>query len=197
MNDLLLDKTDFLRGIFDAIPAILLIVDDDVRILHINATASNHLSLDIKNIYKKRGGEVLHCIHATDVPGGCGRGPACKDCLIRNAVSKAIQGGATYRLNTKMELRSGDETKEMYLYLTASPFQYENRTYVLLTLEDISELIRLRSLLPICANCKKIRNSEGYWKEIADYLSTHMEVEFTHGLCEECAKKLYPKYFPQ
>ncbi len=197
MDDLLLGNADFLRGIFDAIPAMLLIVDDDVRILHVNATASNNLSLDIRDIYKKRGGEVLHCIHATDVPEGCGRGPACKDCLIRNSVNKAVQGGATYRLNTKMELTSGGDTRDLQMLITASPFQYESRTYVLMVLEDISELIRLRSLLPICAHCKKIRNSQGYWKEIADYLSTHIEVKFTHGLCEECAHKLYPKYFPQ
>jgi hypothetical protein len=197
MDNPLLGKTDFLRGVFDAIPAMLLIVDDDIRIMHLNSTASNNLNLDIGHVYKKRGGDVLHCIHSTDVPEGCGSGPACKDCLIRNSVTKAIQGNATYRLKTNLEVVRGGGTTEMNLLLTASPFHYENRVYVLLTLEDISELLRLRSLLPICAHCKKIKNTKGYWKEIADYLSTHLDVEFSHGLCDDCSRKLYPDYQPK
>ena len=47
----------------------------------------------------------------------------------------------------------------------------------------------LTGLLPICAACKKIRNDEGYWQEIERYLAEHTDARFTHGLCQECAKK--------
>ncbi len=50
----------------------------------------------------------------------------------------------------------------------------------------------LRGLIPICASCKKIRDDEGYWNEVADYISEHSEAEFTHGICAECVNKLYP-----
>jgi PAS domain S-box-containing protein len=46
----------------------------------------------------------------------------------------------------------------------------------------------LRSLLPICAWCKQIRNDEGYWREFDIYLQEHMEVTFTHGICPACAE---------
>ena len=78
MEESLLAETGFLREVFDAIPAMLVIVDDDVRILHLNTTASSGLGLDIKEVHHhKRGGEALHCVHSLDVPEGCGRAPAC------------------------------------------------------------------------------------------------------------------------
>jgi ligand-binding sensor domain-containing protein len=50
----------------------------------------------------------------------------------------------------------------------------------------------LSGLLPICANCKKIRDDKGYWSQIESYIHKHSEAQFTHGICPECAAKLYP-----
>jgi hypothetical protein len=50
----------------------------------------------------------------------------------------------------------------------------------------------LRGLIPICASCKKIRNDAGYWEQIETYIKNHSEAEFSHGICPECAKILYP-----
>ncbi|MCX7984287.1 MAG: PAS domain-containing protein [Bacteroidetes bacterium] len=52
----------------------------------------------------------------------------------------------------------------------------------------------LSGLLPICANCKKIRNDQGYWVQLEAFIQTHSSTKFTHGLCPECATKLYPEY---
>lgn len=59
-------------------------------------------------------------------------------------------------------------------------------------LEDVRIL---RGLLPICASCKKIRNDEGYWINLEQYISEHSEADFTHGICEDCARTLYPELF--
>ncbi|MGE5894335.1 MAG: chemotaxis protein CheB [bacterium] len=59
----------------------------------------------------------------------------------------------------------------------------------------LSNVKKLTGLLPICASCKKIRNDEGYWKQIESYVSEHSEAEFTHGICPECAAKLYPEFY--
>jgi PAS domain-containing protein len=194
MEEHLLAKTGFLREVFDAIPAMLLIVDDDVQILHLNTTASTGLGIDLKDVYKKRGGEALHCIHSTEVPGGCGRAGACKDCIIRNSVTSAMQGGKTYRKATRMEFVKGGKKTELHLLVTAVPFKHEEKGYVLLTLENVSELIRLQSLLPICMHCKRIRNDEGYWSDVAEYFNERLDVDFSHGLCNECLEKFYPEY---
>lgn len=52
----------------------------------------------------------------------------------------------------------------------------------------------LSGMLPICASCKKIRDDKGYWKQIEAYIQDHSEAEFSHGICPECAKKLYPDF---
>ncbi len=61
-------------------------------------------------------------------------------------------------------------------------------------LEDIKIL---RGLLPICASCKKIRDDQGYWNQIDVYVHEHSEADFSHGICPECAKKLYPKFYKE
>lgn len=52
----------------------------------------------------------------------------------------------------------------------------------------------LSGMLPICAACKKIRDDSGYWHQIESYITEHSETEFSHGICPECMKKLYPDY---
>jgi hypothetical protein len=51
----------------------------------------------------------------------------------------------------------------------------------------------LSGLLPICANCKNIRDDEGYWQSIEEYVTDHSQAEFTHSVCPACAKELYPE----
>ena len=57
--------------------------------------------------------------------------------------------------------------------------------------ETISEVKVLSGLLPICASCKKIRDDKGYWNQIESYIHKHSEVKFSHGICPDCAKKIY------
>ncbi len=61
--------------------------------------------------------------------------------------------------------------------------------------EALNKISTLRGLLPICAACKKIRDDKGYWKHVETYISEHSDVDFSHGICPDCAKKLYGKYF--
>ena len=62
-------------------------------------------------------------------------------------------------------------------------------------LDALSEVKALSGLLPICASCKKIRDDTGYWNQIETYIRDHSEADFSHGICPDCAKKLYPEYF--
>ena len=53
---------------------------------------------------------------------------------------------------------------------------------------------KLSGLLPICASCKQIRDDNGGWKQIESYIADHSEANFTHGVCPDCTKKLYPEF---
>ena len=61
--------------------------------------------------------------------------------------------------------------------------------------EALAKVKTLSGLLPICSSCKKIRDDKGYWNQIESYIVKHSEAEFSHGICPECAKKLYPEYY--
>ncbi len=60
--------------------------------------------------------------------------------------------------------------------------------------QAFSEVRILGGLLPICASCKKIRDDSGYWNQIESYIQKHSQAEFSHGICPDCAKKLYPEF---
>lgn len=61
--------------------------------------------------------------------------------------------------------------------------------------ESMEEIKVLRGIIPICASCKKIRDDEGYWHQVEVYIGDHSEAEFSHGICPECTKKLYPEFY--
>ncbi len=74
--------------------------------------------------------------------------------------------------------------------------------YIAITLQRVendflvaqNEIKTLKGFLPICSSCKKIRDDKGYWNQIESYIREHSEAEFTHGICPECFKKLYPDF---
>lgn len=57
-----------------------------------------------------------------------------------------------------------------------------------------SEIKTLRGIIPICASCKKIRDDKEHWNQIETYIKEHSDADFSHGICPECAEKLYPEY---
>jgi hypothetical protein len=56
----------------------------------------------------------------------------------------------------------------------------------------LAEVKTLGGMLPICSHCKKIRDDKGYWNQIEAYLNEHTDAEFTHGICPDCAKEVFP-----
>ena len=71
----------------------------------------------------------------------------------------------------------------------------EIREKLIRQLETSLTKVRLLSgFIPICAACKKIRDDQGYWQQVEEYIRDHSEAEFSHSICPACAKKLYPEY---
>jgi sigma-B regulation protein RsbU (phosphoserine phosphatase) len=58
---------------------------------------------------------------------------------------------------------------------------------------QLAEIKTLRGLLPICCNCKSIRNDDGLWDAIEVYIKANSDAEFTHGMCPSCIEELYPE----
>ena len=58
----------------------------------------------------------------------------------------------------------------------------------------LDQVKTLSGLLPICANCKKVRDDQGYWHQVEVYIRDRSEAKFSHGLCPDCIRELYPDY---
>ena len=80
--------------------------------------------------------------------------------------------------------------------ITARRQAEAERESLILELQGALAQVRtLRGLLPICASCKRIRDDQGYWTAVEVYILEHSDAEFSHGLCPDCARKLYPGFF--
>jgi PAS domain-containing protein len=183
---------DFLEAIIDALPSPIIVVDDDVRILSYNLAAAPLLGGEHDRILRTKGGDAVNCLHSTDTPAGCGGSEACKRCVIRISVNKSYSGNIVVREKSEMQLVRGEKVEEIQMLVTTAPFKYKDKSYVLVVLEDITDLLELGSILPICAHCKKIRNDQEYWHRLASYLHKHLDINLAHGVCPECMKEHYP-----
>jgi len=63
--------------------------------------------------------------------------------------------------------------------------------------QALDEVRTLRGIVPICASCKKIRDDRGFWNQVEKYVSDHTEAKFSHGICPDCAKILYPELYKE
>jgi PAS domain S-box-containing protein len=74
----------------------------------------------------------------------------------------------------------------------------EEREHLIKELQNaVADIKVLSGLVPICSNCKKIRDDKGYWTQIEGYIQAHSEAKFSHGICPDCMKILYPDYVPK
>jgi hypothetical protein len=60
--------------------------------------------------------------------------------------------------------------------------------------QALNEVKELKGLIPICVSCKSIRDDEGYWHQVESYITNHTHASFTHGICPDCMRRLYPDY---
>jgi two-component system, response regulator PdtaR len=71
--------------------------------------------------------------------------------------------------------------------------EQERKALTLKLQEALAQVRTLSGILPICCSCKKIRDDKGYWQRVEEYISEHTDTLFSHGICPECAVRLYPE----
>ncbi len=119
-----------------------------------------------------------------------------KPLLMLSSAAEAFGRG---ELATQVAVASDDEVGElarMFNSMTEKRRQIEaEREKLIRDLRAaLAEVKLLSGFLPICTSCKKIRDDKGYWNQIESYISTHSDVKFSHSVCPDCAKKLYPDF---
>ena len=97
-----------------------------------------------------------------------------------------------HRLRTHLHVRRGSDLSKIQLLVTTARLDFRGERQVLPTVEDVTDLFLLQNLLPICAPCKSIRDDQGYWAQVDNYLNEHANLKFTHGLCSSCVSNYLP-----
>jgi len=129
----------FHRVLFDAMPMPVFVVDKNVSIFDYNAAAARLLKKDKSLVLRRRGGEVLNCVHSMEGPKGCGSAPACRDCMVRKSVRSAARGRRVVRQSAQMELVRNGKTAKVKLRVSCQPFTYGRSSFILLVLEGLND----------------------------------------------------------
>ena len=185
-----LQDSQYLRAVLDAFPVPVFVLGSDFGIEDANAAAAAFTGSQISGNRRRLCGDLLHCLRAAEAAGGCGTSEFCKECVVRNSFYEALQGQKPVRRKNRMVMRDDHRAGPIDLLISAAPFTHAGQSYVLLTLEDVTELFTLRRLIPICSYCRKVRDDKDYWRQVESYLHQACDLQFTHGICPECAKKL-------
>ncbi|MCX7984452.1 MAG: PAS domain-containing protein [Bacteroidetes bacterium] len=117
--------------------------------------------------------------------------------INREQESFSADGKKGWQLSTKVPLYDEKKTIIGLLGISRDITQLkkveQEREALIQELRDaLANVKTLSGLLPICANCKRIRDDKGYWEAVEGYLMKHSEATFTHGLCPDCQRLLYP-----
>lgn len=110
---------------------------------------------------------------------------------ISHEMDRAVDDGRQ-QYYFKHRLQSG-EVRDVEVY--SGPIVINGSPLLLSIVNDITQLKMLKGIIPICLHCKQIRDDHGFWSQLELYIKNHSEADFSHGLCPDCAHKLYPDIF--
>jgi hypothetical protein len=118
---------------------------------------------------------------------------ACSICLHTEEVArinKLLNKEIEERLHAEAELQKLSNELESRVEERTIELVHANKKLE----EALGNVKTLSGLIPICSVCKKIRDDQGYWKQIETYISSHSDAMFTHGICPGCAEKVYKEH---
>ena len=185
----------YLRAILEASPESAFLMDKDGRLLMGNKMTSIRLKSDMETLMN----ENLYNLLPPDVAEG-----------RKKKIQQVIETGEPVHfederfgriiMNSIYPIHGKDNQVDQLavfgLDITERKLAEEEREGLIIKLQEALSKVKLLSgFLPICASCKKIRNDKGYWEQMEMYIREHSEADFSHGICPECAQKLYPEYY--
>lgn len=187
-------QSDLLKDLFNAIPALVLIIDNEGRITSINNTIKKFFNITGTTTNLRKANNILYCIQTKDDPEECGFHPACQNCILKQTGMKAINSNSVNRASGKLELHIDNVHKTIYYMISSAPLKYKGENMAIIILEDATTLIRLKGLIPICSSCSMVRDENSYWMKLESYIENLSDARFSHDICPECIKRFYPQY---
>lgn len=184
----LLKQHELFRTLFEVLPTTVILVDSDARVIAINLAGQRFFRVSDNEASMKVCGRVFRCANAAK-PEDCGQTVFCKDCLLRKAVRLAVDGKEISRSKGSLHTWQNGEIVRLDILVTATRLEYQGHDFALVIVEEISNITQLQGLLPICCSCHRIRDQEGDWTRLEEFIEKHSEADFTHDLCPECSER--------
>lgn len=108
----------------------------------------------------------------------------------------AVQAGAQdYLVKGSVERSQGVLSRALRYAVERKRIMCEKDRLIRELQDALAKVKTLSGLLPICASCKRVRSDQGYWQQVETYVQEHSNAMFSHGVCPECARRLYPSLF--
>ncbi len=178
-----------LREMLDALPSLILVADWKARVVEANRAAREWTGFTVEPDLAP--GDFLHCSFAEE-PGVCGATEACVTCLIRGSLEAVRPGGPpASRMAHAVLVREG-RAGDYWFRVTAAPIVIEGQELVLLALEDMTQVIELREVLPVCPGCQAPRDPAEVLHEARHFLKRHPGVLSSRELCPRCLRDTMP-----
>ena len=210
----LIRETRLLHTVFDTVPSALLIVDEDMRVLFANEIFLTLMARGEDEVAGRFFGDVVGCLCEKCNQEGiitCNN-ENCAQCTVRASLRKIFTGELD-SFSNDVTLRS-KKRGAMDLRMSVGALHLEGSHFALLSLLDLTslrelerslaaknqelekslkEVKTLKSLLPMCAKCKKVRDDKNYWQDLEEYLAEQSGTIVSHSLCPDCLHTLYPE----
>jgi len=190
--ELRMEAEAYLRAIWNNTIAGIVIIDAETHeIMDINPFACDMIGRPKKEI-------VRRVCHNFICPACAGKCPITDLHQTVDNSERSIQtrDGEISVLKTvvPVEIRNRKCLIESFVEITELKRAQRGREMLIKELQDkIAQIKTLSGLLPICSVCKKVRDDNGYWDQIEGYISKHSDLDFSHSICPDCARKLYPE----
>jgi PAS domain S-box-containing protein len=184
-------------NVFNAIGDPICILDDRFRIVKANKAMADRLGLSPEECVGQTCYRLVHCVEQHLEP--CPHAQTLKDGLSHTVeVYEENLGGYFLVSTSPLTDMTGKAIGSIHVGqdITERKKAEEEKEKLIKELQEALAKVRtLSGLLPMCSSCKKIRDDKGYWIEVERYISKRAEVDFSHAVCPECMKKIYPDQY--
>jgi PAS domain-containing protein len=185
----LLPEGSSLLALLDAFPSLAFIVDASVTVLEANRSARQWLGDRIGTQLGQPLGSTFQCIFPRNSRGDCGTTDFCPSCVLRRSIEAALSGKPAPRRLAHMIVGPDGQPEDRWFQVSASPIELADRNFALVVLEDATQLVELREILPLCPGCGASRESSDLLAQARVFLRKHPDFLRADELCTECRQR--------
>ncbi len=178
-------------NLFNKLPVPIFVINKDITVHYCNPAALSLLGLTSGEGLKNRhSGDVLSCINSANFAGTCGCTHECIKCDIRNSLNNTFNMNVDVTQKpTTIQIYKGSMSRNVNALITTFAFGDDQ---AILVIENITDVVNLQKLIPVCSHCKKVRSDDKYWSHVEEYIEASSGCDVTSGICPTCITKLYP-----